>query len=403
MGIYFPVHKMAQQEKKPMARKEKQSDHEHPDNEALARAAGTTADDQGESCLSEGHSSPPRPRATAAAAVGSPAVLDQTRRAMRRFCLWYVVSGIALLILLGYFSNAVLRHRLSGFAAQMEALQARIGVLEERPSQTAPTAVLAGMEPLQEQIDALREAVLGRFVEAPLAHRFAELDFLVAMADNQLQLNGDVAAALQYMQRASQVLGGFQDEIPDTALRKTLRRHIDADVQALLQAAGQMPDVHQLASYLGDLMGRIDTLPTMAAQAFVDVAAEQGTESSFLSQARQWLRGMVRIRQRGEMSTLLPADSSRFGTVLRLELASARLAVLRRDTLAFQSSIRLAIETLEGHFHLAAEPVVGVHEALSRMAVLQLRPEQDGLRVTRTTIRNALADGGHPQWPGHAP
>ncbi len=270
-------------------------------------------------------------------------------------------------------------------------------------------AALAGLEDalarLQSAQGDLEDAVKGLYAResrASLDWVLAEAEYLVMAASQRLALEGDVDTARAALVAADNVLRAAQH--PELiALRETLAGDI-----AALEAVAQ-PDVEGLAIYLAETVTRVDGLPTRPIadieMSFSRMGEEQVEASNWRRMAQAlWsdLRSLVEIKDGELQDGVLFDPELRYFLQqnLRLELASARLAVLRRDTDNFRAACRLVTELLDKYYDPEAAAVRAIRGRLTESLALELAPplpsvsaSLDAVRAKRAAVRDAALAG----------
>lgn len=227
------------------------------------------------------------------------------------------------------------------------------GTLAEMRSQV--TERLSNAEQAQAQLQVLVEQSQRELAEALSRNRLrwsmTELEHLLSLANQQARLQGEVSGAVATLRAADERLQGLDD--PGLL---EVRSAVQADIAAL--EATQVPDVDGMALALGRLAEASMSLPLASDRRGSDVpqaaaeteAANVATETAdtawsmvtgFAAAAWDRLRGVVVVRENGGVSApLLPPEQAYFlQQNMRLQLESARLALLRGDQEAFQSSL----------------------------------------------------------------
>jgi uroporphyrin-III C-methyltransferase len=200
--------------------------------------------------------------------------------------------------------------------------------------------------------------------------QLAEIEQVLAIAAQQLQLAGNVRAALLALQLAeSRLARGDRPQF--LAVRRALARDIDR-----LKALPAV-DVTAATRQLDALAAGVDALPL----AF-DGRAERAPEKPKPPAAQpDWLSGftaglwaelkqlvVVRRVDAPEPPLLTPTQAYFLRENLRLRLLNARLALLARNQAAFQEDLRMSQEWLRRYFDL--------RDKATRAALAQLRQLQ---------------------------
>jgi len=222
----------------------------------------------------------------------------------------------------------------------------------------------------------------------------AEIEHLLTMAIHSLTLQRDLNTALAALQAADTRLANLDDPgLLDT------RRQLAADMNAL--KAVNVVDVTGLALYLADLLDRVDELPLREVPLIENIPASGPDDSDvrpawqrLLSAIWQEVRGMFVVTRTGSSAraTLLPDESYFLYQNLRLQLETARLAVVRNDTLNLRTSMEIIREWLTEYFDTADSAVANVLQATQRMAQLELDPALPDISSSLETLRTYIKD-----------
>lgn len=217
----------------------------------------------------------------------------------------------------------------------------------------------------------------------------AEVEYLTIIAMQRLSLARDPDTALAAMEAAARRLR----DIDNPALIP-VRKQYTEDINAL-EAVPEI-DVPGMALYLGDLITRAEQLP-LASDAVVSSEtrpAETGESPvsgwrGIVNAIWQELRQLVVIQREDEPPPALMAPDERYYLYqnLRIELASARAAVLRRDTSNLQTSIELIRDWLQRYFDTDAAEVSNVLEALEQMSSREVAPELPDVSSSLESLR----------------
>lgn len=346
--------------------------------------------------------SPPTPPLPAAGPAGG----------SRPWALWLAALAMAGVLVLGGLTwwigerleatrQELARRLADGEAAQREtlaqaklnrealdALQAKIGAFE---------AQLAEMQSQQIALQAMYQEV-SRVRDDRL---LAEIEQDVAIAAQQLQLAGNVEAALIVLQGAEARLAkSAQPQF--LALRKLILR----DIERL--KASPAADVSGIALRLDSLVDAVPNLPLAyeqrpAAQPHPDktdaptaAGAVPSAQTvghmvkSWLGEVWHELRQLVRIERidRPDPGLLAPRESFFLRENLRLRLLAARLALLARDGRGFQTDLRQADAWLGLYFDTRAPAVQDAQATLRGLIKLDVMREPLDLNETLSALRN---------------
>lgn len=241
-----------------------------------------------------------------------------------------------------------------------------------------------------------------------------QIEALLQAANERLQLYNDPQGARQALSLASDAIA----RKGDPRLFK-LRGEIVNEIAAL--DALPDPDVEGMSLALGAMIEQVPDLPLASnvpgeyenaddASAPSGDAAQDDSGSSiedFKAQFTQgWdhftdsvgsaLSGMLTIRRSdGTQRALLPPDQSFFlSQNLQLELRSARLALLERDTQNYRDSLASARQWLEDYYDTNAAPVSKMQERIGQMSNVKLDWNAPDISGGLTMLRQMMAERG---------
>src|SRR4051812_2783168 len=183
--------------------------------------------------------------------------------------------------------------------------------------------------------------------------QLAEIEQVLAIASQQLQLAGNVRAALLALQLAEQRLARA-DRPQFIPIRRALARDIDR-----LKSLPTL-DLPGMSMRIDHLAAQVDTLP-LAFDERVE-SSPPAKEASAADERRFWsrlsaevwneLRQLVVVRQVGnaEPPLLPPAQAYFVRENLRLRLLNARLSLLARDEAGYREDLRTAQRWIQRYF-----------------------------------------------------
>ena len=236
-------------------------------------------------------------------------------------------------------------------------MQARLGALEGK---------LADAQSQQVALQALYQDLSRNRDEWQLA----EVEQVLSVAAQQLQLSGNVRAALLALQLAESRLART-DRPQFVAVRRALARDIER-LQALPAA-----DLPALSRQLEALVAGVDALPLGLdgrAESVEHKAKPAAGEQHALARvaAELWgeIRQLVVVRRvdAPEPPLLAPTQAYFLRENLRLRLLNARMALLARNQAAFQEDLRASQLWLQRYFDARARPT---QSALAQLRLLQ--------------------------------
>lgn len=279
----------------------------------------------------------------------------------------------------------------------LDALQAKMGALDEQ---------LAEMQGQQKALETMYQE-LSRVRDDRL---LAEIEQTVSIAAQQLQLAGNVEAALI-------ALSGAEARLARLAQPQflNLRKLIARDIERLKALPGA--DITGIALKLDGIVDAISGLPLAFEQRPVakpsPVSIPQAEQSvsavppaptftdmlkTGLGELWQELRQLIRIERldRPDPGLLAPREAFFLREHLRLRLLSARLALLARDGRSFKGDLRQSAAWLEQYFDTRAPAVQEVLESLNALGKLKVVREAADLNETLAALRNVKSsrEGG---------
>lgn len=264
---------------------------------------------------------------------------------------------------------------------EAQALAARVALLETRLNEAQGQQ--AALESMYQDLARGRDERL-----------LVEIEQSVAIAAQQLQLAGNVEAALIALQSAETRLvqnGNAQF----AGVRRLITRDIER-LKALPQA-----DISGMATRLETVVAAVDTLPLAYAQRpprSVVKDSEQAPAPA-MTEAAYWtgllegawteIKQMVRIErmEQDAPALLAPAQSLFLRENLRLRLINARLSLLQRDGSSFRDDLRLAVKWLEQYFDMRAPAVKSARDTLQGMSASNLNLALPRLDETQAALR----------------
>lgn len=293
----------------------------------------------------------------------------------------------------------------------IDQIQARLGAIDARQLEA------------QGQFAAL-ESMYVEFSRARDERTLAEVEQALNIAEQHLQLAGNVPAALTALQAADNRLAGM-----DQARYLPLRKQIASDIERLRTLP--LADVTSMALQLETLIGRISSLPLAfertipteksrsaavahqakpvkgaakknakpqpePVQSAASVPPSPSVVARFFSDMWDDFRELVRIERLDstDQSLLAPNQAIYLRENLRLRLLSARLALLQRDGRLFSEDIHQAITWLNRHFDTKAKPVADLIADLHKIETAQLSMALPTLSEANAALRGLKLGNG---------
>ncbi|HKJ76961.1 MAG TPA: uroporphyrinogen-III C-methyltransferase [Gammaproteobacteria bacterium] len=285
--------------------------------------------------------------------------------------------------------RSALTERLEGLAGRVGDLEGRFDAVTDRAD-----AVAERQRALEERLNGLRQ----RLSDGGTGWVVAEAEYLLRIANRRLQLEGDVASALEALEAADDRLAGL-GEPAYLPVREAIADEITA-----LEAVPQ-PDLEGLALRLSSLAERAGGLPTQR-PTLTAPAPERPQTTREVSGWREFLaalwtdiKGLVTIRhERPEGLPLLPPEQHEFlRQNVRLKLETARLALLEGEPATYRSALEEAAAWVERYFDRDRSEVgrmVGALEELQGVEVAPELPDISGSLRRLKEVNQRLAEEG---------
>jgi uroporphyrin-3 C-methyltransferase len=266
------------------------------------------------------------------------------------------------------------------FSAQSRAglrdTEARIGQLEARIVETQNQRF--ALETLYRELSRNRDELI-----------LAEVEQILLAASQQLQLAGNVKAALIALEAADARLA--QADRPQLT---PLRRVIGQDAERLRQAPHV--DVIGVGLKIERLLSSVDSLPlsmdARGASAATEPPAHEPASrwQRLLAELKKDIKDLVRIQRLDTQDPmLLTAEQAFFlRENLKLRLLAARLALLARDGASFKSDLAGAAEGLKRHFDTTSGQVSDALATLGQLARTDLAAQPPSIDASLDAVRN---------------
>jgi uroporphyrin-III C-methyltransferase len=231
-------------------------------------------------------------------------------------------------------------------AARLVARQAQDSVLESQAKLAQLELKFAESQNQQVALEALYQELSRSRDDWVLA----EIEQILSIASQQLQLAGNVQAALAALQAADARLA--RSNRPQFA---PLRKVFTSDIERLKTAPTL--DVPGIAAKLDQLIAGVDALPLAqeAHPAAAEIAlprADAGILSRLWADFLGEMRQLVRVEniERPDPALLSPSQAFFLRENLKLRLLNARLALLARDGTTAHADLNTAAAWLERYF-----------------------------------------------------
>jgi uroporphyrin-3 C-methyltransferase len=261
---------------------------------------------------------------------------------------------------------------------QVRELSAKVATMESRYAESQNQRV--ALENLYNNLSANSD-------EAALA----EVEQMLMIASQQLQLSANVRAALIAMQTADSRLQRM-NRPAFSGLRQTINNDMDK-LRALHEA-----DISGINLQLNNLISAVDSMPLAyqqqlpANQAAAQAASpEAGTTwQKLLHDIWNELKQLVRIENtdKAEIPLLPPNQEFFLRENLKLNLLSARLALLSRDEASFRLGLKTAQRWIARYFDSKSRVNKHVSEVLKKLAASDISIELPDISDSLQAVRN---------------
>ena len=252
--------------------------------------------------------------------------------------------------------------------------QAKIALLENRLGESQ--AQQSALEALYRELSPSRDE-----------WALTEVEQVLMLASQQLQLAGNVRAALAALQVADTKLQRL-DRPQFVPLRRALARDMDR-----LKAVPYV-DVAGVSLRLDEAIAQIDALPLAIDERLAPPpppAPQQGESGwrRLLASAWQQIRQLVRIENidRPEVLLLLPQEQFFLRENLKLRLLSARFALLFHDQASFRADLTAADAWLAKYFDTRSKPVQALQTLFKQLKATDMAAELPGLAASLDAVR----------------
>lgn len=218
----------------------------------------------------------------------------------------------------------------------------------------------------------------------------AEIEQTLTFAAQQLQLAGNVKAAILALQNADMRLSRI-DRPQLAPLRKVLERDIER-----LRVAPHV-DVVGLSARIDAVMESVDTLPLAMQQrppSEATVATAQAAESNAVARLLReiWtdLRSLVRIQnvERPDVPLIDPGQTFFLRENLRLRLLSARIALLQRDQKTYHADLQAVRQWLERFYDTRDRNLTVALNAVRQLSEAQIGVDVPDINASLGAVRD---------------
>jgi uroporphyrin-3 C-methyltransferase len=258
---------------------------------------------------------------------------------------------------------------------ELRDLVARIGQLEARMVETQNQRL--ALESLYRDFSGSRDQWV-----------LAEVEQALLIANQQLQLAGNVKAALTALETADARLARL-----DRPQLTALRRVISQDIERL--RAAPYVDVVGMALRLDNVMTAVDALPLAMEERLLppndaSASASGGFWANLWHETKQDLRRLVRIQnaEKPVAPLLSPEQAFFLRENLKLRLLGARLALLARDETSFKTDLGAVSDWLQRYYDTGSKPVAAALSTVKQLAQSEVGIELPDISASLDAARN---------------
>ncbi len=222
----------------------------------------------------------------------------------------------------------------------------------------------------------------------------AEIEQVLTIAAQQLQLSGNVRAALLALQLAESRLAR-SDRPQFIPVRKAVAR----DIERLRNLPSV--DLAEVSLRLDRLVSAVDTLPLAFDERTSESAkaskpradAQEGFLYRFGAEVWDELKSLIRIRSVDgpEPPLLAPSQAYFLRENLKLRLLNARLALAMRDEAGFREDLRVAQNWVGKYFDSRAKPAAAFGAQLKQLGATSFMVELPTLSESLESVRSFKA------------
>lgn len=254
--------------------------------------------------------------------------------------------------------------------------QAKVGTLEARLAESQSHQV--ALEALYQELSRNRDE-----------WQLAEIEQVLAIASQQLQLAGNVRAALLALQLAESRLSR-NDRPQFVPIRRALARDIER-LKSLptVDFPGMSMKLDGLVAQVGALPLAYDERAERAAAAKDASRAEGGFWARLGSEIWTELRQLVVVRHMSspEPPLLPPTQAFFLRENLRLRLLNARLSLLARDEAGYREDLRVAQQWIERYFDVRSKQTADALAQLRQLASTSISFEMPTISESLDAVR----------------
>lgn len=284
----------------------------------------------------------------------------------------------------------------SGVGDRIQPLRATLERLEKAGEQESGT-LHGRIDKLEEDQQAVgnRLSVLAAQIgRSERGWTLSEVEYLLRIANQRLQLQRDTATAAQALRAADGRLRDLADPVYQS-VREQIAKDLDA-VEAVPPV-----DVDGLSAALSAALAQVDELqvagshyvpPARAGTGDSDTPARAHSVAELGEVVWHSLSELFRVREHDQpVGPLLPPDQEYFlRQNLQLQLAAARLALLRDDRVQYRTALESAIDWLNRYFDRQTGSVQQLLDRLQAVAGVNIEPAMPDISGSLRLLRQQM-------------
>jgi len=269
--------------------------------------------------------------------------------------------------------------RLKAVEDQLTGLQGQTG-----EDQSSISAMQGSVRSLEQRLSATESglvSIAAASQSSKAALDIAEIDFLLRAASERLQLFGDPIAADLALQAAD-----VQIEALNDPMFLSVRQRIAAARQALARVPAI--DHVQLTSLITDLQSKVSDMP-FRGEIKAQPEPELPEDTSWWQSFKNTLSSLVTVKRRvpEDQSLLSLDDKDYLRQGLWLQFESARLALMRNDSVAYDGSLDRVDATVKQFFQNGSSEVEALLLGVATLKQVNISPEMPDISGPWTKLR----------------
>lgn len=311
-----------------------------------------------------------------------------------------LVVLLALVVLIGgwwgWQQLADQRQRLAQVASNASSIadiESQLGD-RDRQREQALQSIRDEFQQYRESVNQTLDDVLAQLASEqqadPSDWLYAEVEYLLRLANQRLQLERDVEGAEALLRTADERLAQA-----DNPALTPVRRAIQSELAAL----ASVPQVDSTGLYL-TLMAQQEQLAQLPLEQDVKQIAAKGGDTSpvsggwrdQLARFGQELKDLVVVRKHDQAleALLTPEQEAYLRQNVRLQLEQAQLALLNANPQLYRASLEKAVTLIEDYYDTDNQGVAESLEQLKTLADKTIRPELPDISESLQALRDFM-------------